>query len=328
MYFFMYLFFIIFTKKGILENHLNIRVLTYDRYDSFARLLTNLNNCNFENDEVNLEIFIDAINENLSHTEKMKNLANNFAWLHGNKTIYSNTVNQGLKAQWFHKFNWKVPLVILEDDIILSNEFYSLSKSSIQFIKKNNLTNILGITFQQMEVILKNTNCDFFSPKSCVYNNVPENTNFFLPQFGTWGSLVFKDKWDELIDYYENERKNSFNNIYCIPGSIVNKWYNTSETYMQYFMFIKGYFMMYFNTKTKIAHNFKEKGVHFSGKKIDMNYILYDKKVTKISLSYNYFFDQGFDRIEKYILPDSKILNMKKSEKCYISPRSNPKFIK
>lgn len=276
----------------------NIRILTMNRSKSLERLLDSFKYFDDTDVKIDLEIFIDALPITNNIDFQTLNIVQNINWSYGKKEIVINPKNYGLKKQWLRPYFKNEPLLIIEDDIVLCKSFFKIAEKSLNFLKTKNNTNVFGVSFQKLRLILKKNNCNHFEPEKCLKNKVKENNIFYLQQMATWAPLVFRDKWNELIEFYESSKYVKPPLNHSIPGSIANLWYNTSGTFIQYFFFKKKYFLLYFNTKNHIALNFLEKGVHFKKKKTEQMGICADSNETdKIDFSSEQYFDQGFTEI-------------------------------
>lgn len=298
------------------NNFLNIRVLTMNRPKSLVRLLNSINKNLYQNDSVNLEIFIDTEPFSNKIDEKTLTIAKTFSWRFGKKIVVSNKVNLGLRKQWFRKISNSIPVLILEDDLIVADKFYEIIKKSLKFLKKKNYENIMGIALQTIEIIIKKNNCPYYEPSPCIEKHVPNNSNFFLSQFSSWGPVVFSEKWNELIDMFTFSQKKKL--FHCIPGAISNKWYNMASSFAQFFMYTKGYFMMYFYTQDKLIHNFKEKGLHFTGRKSNETYTLFNESICSLKMSTEYFFDNELNLLNQKLLLPINIQNFNSKKNCFV----------
>lgn len=304
------------------ENIFNLRILTMNRPKSFERLLNSLIAADYENKTVNLEVFIDFDNDCNCHNVKTLELAKTLKWNMGFKTICLSPKNMGLKRQWLQPYNYSVPFIILEDDLIMSRNYVQAAILSLKYIDDEKLENLFGVSFQKLRLILKNDNCPFFGVKQYLSKNIKKNSVFFIPQMSTWAPLIQSKKWNELINFYQMSLKNE-SLIHCIPGAISNMWYNTSGTLMQYFFFLKGYFMMYFNIEEHIVYNFLEPGLHFKKGKNKREPFNPYKIQTKLLFNKNYVFDQGFNKVTNFtlVIPSKSTQNMKREEKCKFKNR-------
>jgi hypothetical protein len=311
----------IYFQISFAEHLANIRILSMNRPNSLSRLLASLSNAYYEKDKINLEIYIDASADTNKPCNDTISIANNYKWNIGEKFVMVNTKNLGHIKQWFQRPRSAKPFFIIEDDIILSPFFYIIVKDSLSKIKSMKYKNLIGISLQKLSYVIINDNCKHFRPEKCIEKGkIPINHAYFLNQFAPWAPFVFSDKWNELVDFYEKNEKKKPKEVHCIPKAISNRWYNASDTFIQYFMYKKGYFLMFFNTKTEIAHNFLEKGLHFNGENIANQYDLFKTPIDELKFSEKFFFDLGFNALNdtKITLPSTSVLALTKLQKCKI----------
>ena len=313
------LIFYLFYHCVLSSNLLNIRILTMNRPKSLKKLLNSIESIDFQNYQINLEFFVDVDSKFNRVDNETLELIKSFSWDYGNKTFVVNKKSIGLKGQWFRPYYYDAPFVILEDDIELCNNFFEIAKKSLVHIKSIGRNDIFGISFQKLRLILKDDNCPNFKPNLFLSNNVEKNSTFFLSQMSTWAPIVFGDKWNELLKFYEYSKKSKFN--HCIPGSIANLWYETSGTFMQFFLYAKNYFLMYFYLDEPIIVNNFEKGLHFKKK---TNFEKCWSSTSELSIMFNskIFFDQGFNifNFSKITNINSILRNMDNKTQCNYKP--------
>ena len=286
-----------------------------------------LSKLKIQKNKINVEFFVDAMPLTNKINSETLEIIKNFNWSCGEKEIFCNSKNMGLKNQWLRPYYRKQPFLILEDDLVLCENFMSIAEKSINFLESNTKKNIFGISFQKLRLILIADKCNNFEIGKCLQKSVKKNQSFFLQQMATWAPLIYSEKWNELIEFYENSKKNPKNEIHCVPGSIANLWYNTSGTYMQYFFHIKKYYMMYFNTEDHFAINFLERGIHFKKKNSRNNCKCVNSSVIELlGFDKDAFFDNGFNRIDEKMKNTTKSgirKRMSKYDKCKINHFKN-----
>lgn len=292
-----------------------------NRSHSLMRLLNSLQNGKYEQDIVNMEIFVDAMPNTNTSDGLTKTLLQNFEWSFGSLFIEYNKYNFGLKRQWLRKYKYSAPLLILEDDLELSFDFYRIAKQSIRYVNSLNNSKILGISLHQAFFALQRKNCPYFLPQKCL-KKFPElkNSSFFAPIMSTWAPIVFSGAWNQLVDY-SNYFFNLKNNLPCIPGAITNLWLDTSGTFMQYYLYIKSMFLLYLHIDYDLVFHHREMGLHFKGtepKKIPKFY-----KFNQLKIFYNtmYVFDHAYNQLNNGL---SSYFNQSmqsitnKQNKCYV----------
>ena len=87
---------------------LTIKVLTLNRNSSLLRLLTSLRSANYDNDSVDLDIFVDYRTGGAFELSTME-VASTFSWPHGKKHVHRRVQNAGLVAQWLESW-WPTSL--------------------------------------------------------------------------------------------------------------------------------------------------------------------------------------------------------------------------
>lgn len=267
-----------------------------NRPESLKRLCNSLKNTNFLNDTVNIDVYVDAIPKTNLSDVATKVFLDNFEWRHGKLNVFYESTNIGLRNQWMRKITHSSASMIIEDDLIVSPDFYKIAKELLLFVKQQNNNNIFSIAINRLKIILQNDNCPYFNISKCLINFVKHNSSFFIPLMSTWGPIVFRDSWNALVDFYNDFYKISYN-LPCIPGAITNKWLDTSGTFMQYYVYKKSLFVMYLNIDSDIVYNTKAKGLHYTGKDFNVNPYFFNYARNNISLNLDYVFDQGFNAL-------------------------------
>eukprot|EP01035_Chromulina_nebulosa_P018545 gene18545-24266_t len=86
---------------------------------------------------MSLEIIVDGMRDlnDEVNVYKCRQIANDFYWLHGNKTVTIRSTNYGLKRQWFHAWKPNSPnevAFIFEDDIEVSPYYFKWTYHAIK----------------------------------------------------------------------------------------------------------------------------------------------------------------------------------------------------
>ena len=105
-------------------------MLTYNRPRSLHRLLTSLEKSHYNFTENNpnwnivLEIRVDGGGGEEGNW--VKNVARNFKFSHGTKTLVVSDSNQGIMNAWKHAWSWRDRelFIIIEDDVEMSAWWY------------------------------------------------------------------------------------------------------------------------------------------------------------------------------------------------------------
>jgi hypothetical protein len=164
--------------------------IAYNREKSLARLLNSISKAYVE-DETTLIISIDKSNNPL-----VKTVADEFQWSHGEKRIIAHPDNLGLRkhilgcGQLLDEFD---AIIMLEDDLVVSPNFYSYSKSAVS--KYCSDDRIAGISLYSFHVN-QLTTTPFFP-------EVTEKTNYFMTYGPSWGQVWMKKQWKVFYDWYK-----------------------------------------------------------------------------------------------------------------------------
>ena len=151
----------------------------YNRPDSMKRLLDNLLAADYDGDFVDILISID---KGVRQSEVI-DIAEQYEWPYGDKRIRAFSKRQGLRQhiiQCGDMTKEYTAVIILEDDIVVSECFYLYAKQSVQFYGSDR--RIAGISLYKHE-----TNVgvyQFFEPE---YNGY----DCYLMQFAqSWGGML------------------------------------------------------------------------------------------------------------------------------------------
>ena len=167
-----------------------IVAVAYNRVKSLSRLLSSLGKADYENDRVTLIISVDK-----SNTNTVEQFADEFQWKHGEKIVDKHDENLGLRqhmmslGKWFE---WFDAIVVLEDDIVVSPNFYSYTCQAVN--KYCTCTDIAGISLYSYSVNYQNSTP--FQP----YKD--EHDAYFMNCAMSWGEVWMRDSWRCFYDWY------------------------------------------------------------------------------------------------------------------------------
>ena len=158
-------------------------VLTKNRPVDLLRLLKSIENTNFNGDKINLVIKVDKSIDN----HRVIDVANNFSFTHGTKTVHISPFKKGLKNAWLNAWIPETKherAIILEDDIELSPAWYTWLKDA--WAKYKDHDSVMGISLCRETRIMK------VPPGANYKREIVNNNNPYLYKFvGTWGySLI------------------------------------------------------------------------------------------------------------------------------------------
>lgn len=168
-----------------------IVAVAYNRVDSLSRLLGSLEHA-YYNEEVTLIISVDK-----SKTDIVERYAEEYQWSYGEKIVDKHEKNLGLRphmmslGKWFDRYE---ALVVLEDDIIVSPNFYNYSSQAVEKYRDN--PDIAGVSLYGMYINYL-TSYPFTPLKD-------ETDAFFMNSAISWGEVWMKNQWEEFFNWYQN----------------------------------------------------------------------------------------------------------------------------
>jgi hypothetical protein len=226
-----------------------IVIVAYNRASSLDRLLKSLKKAKYPKDGADLFISIDQGNTNLDVLEK----ARDFAWPYGKKTVDYQESNLGLRKhilKCMTHVQGYCGLIMLEDDLFVSPEFYLFTKDALKFIGKDE--NIAGVSLYKHEYNVHKTQN---------FLNVNDGfDNWFFQFASSWGQAWTKEQIDAFLAWYKTNT--SITSLEEIP-KYVREWSDKSwlKYFIAYTVLHKKYFLY---PSVSLTTNFGEQGSHMS----------------------------------------------------------------
>lgn len=230
---------------------MNIAIIAvaYNRVDSLSRLLSSLDKANYEDNNVTLIISVDK-----SKTDVVERFADDYQWTHGEKIVDKHTENLGLRphmmslGKWFDHFD---ALVVLEDDIIVSKNFYIYTKQVVNtyhFCSEIAGISLYGIAVNYQTGLL-------FQPLK------DEHDVYFMNCAISWGEIWMRNSWLKFYDWYLQHQE--FPIIPELPHGIC-AWNNKSwlKYHTRYCIEENKYFV---HPYVSLTTNFSDAGEHSNG---------------------------------------------------------------
>ena len=169
-----------------------IVIVGFNRLQSISRLLDSVSNAYYDSFNIPLVISIDK-----SDTDIIEQYADKFIWNYGEKTVIKHRERMGLRAhilslgQLFDKYD---ALIILEDDLTVSPNFYTYAQQTVN--KYFNDNNIAGISLFNFGVNYQ-TGGVFVPIKD-------ENDVYFMNCAQSWGEIWMKNQWLQFWEWYND----------------------------------------------------------------------------------------------------------------------------
>jgi hypothetical protein len=235
---------------------LRIIVIVYNRNLSLMRLLDSLNEADYENDAVKLEVWIDRSKTGIISNDTFQ-AARGFLFKFGDYMVIARDKHAGICGQW--STSWKPHLnsseiaVILEDDLTVSPYFYKYLKMVHK--KYDRLRDVNGYALQGSSIKLS------LNPSRGLLEGPKDALVYLYPVVGSWGFSPNTRNWIRFINWFNFSCENSPIDP-MIPNSISYKWYkgfkksgktDTMWTiWHAYFAYINHEYTLYSNFKGKI----------------------------------------------------------------------------
>ena len=227
-----------------------ICVVTYNRLNSLKRLLKDLENSYYHRN-VTLIISVDK-----SSSDEIEKFVKSYNWPFGEKRCAFHETNLGLRkhiieiGSYLDEFD---AIVVLEDDISVSSNFYNYALSCVDKYFEND--DIAGISLYRFPLNYHNT-----LPFIPLYSN---SDVFLMQNAMSWGEIWMKRQWKEFMEWYELN-KSDFTYEPHLPKSICSWGHNSWLKYHTKYCIEKNkYFVYPYNS---LSSNNSEKGEHSTTK--------------------------------------------------------------
>ena len=223
-----------------------IIAVAYNRVKSLQRLLDSLKNAYYENDSPTLIISIDK-----SEINEVEQFADAFNWINKNKIVDKHSVNLGLRPhmmslrKWFDSFD---ALVVLEDDIVVSKNFYYYVRQCVDKYYEDK--NVAGISLYNFEFNYQ-TEKPFHPFKD-------ENDAYFMQCAMSWGEVWMKSSWQLFFDWYKQNE--AFPPTKELPKRILGWGKNSWLKYHTRYCVERNLYFVY--PYISLSTNFGDAGVH------------------------------------------------------------------
>ncbi len=270
-----------------------IIVVAYNRPRSLSRLLFSLDNAQYSSIEIPLIISIDK-----SQNNEVERVADNFKWKNGTKKIIKHENNLGLRKHILACGNLTSEyesVIILEDDMYVSQYFYSYAQQALNFYDKEE--RVCGISLYAYNFnFIANLN---FYPLNDSYST------YFVQHASSLGQIWSKKHWEGFYRWYVNNDKKLDQNL-PIPDSVL-RWPESSwKKYFIAYMVIHDLYFVF--PKVSLTTNFSlDIGTHISGDNNNVQVpILFNETsycfapYNTESLKYDVYFELDSSIIKKY----------------------------
>lgn len=224
-----------------------IVVVAYNRAKSLYRLLTSLNAAEYLVDDIPLIISIDRG----EHNQDVLEVANEFVWKHGEKTVVYQKENLKLRKHILKCGDYALEygnVIILEDDLFVSKYFYQYAESALAFSDLHD--RIGGVSLYNHRF-----NVEASEPFEAIDDGYD---NWYFQFASSWGEAWTEKQWRCFKEWYVQTP--NVDNRNDVP-EYVRGWPKSS--WLKYFIAYlveKDKYFIY--PKKSLTTNFGEAGTH------------------------------------------------------------------
>lgn len=220
----------------------------YNRPDALERLLDSVNRAVYDDDDVTLIISLDKA----SNESEVVAAAEKIEWMHGKKIIRTFPQRQGLRKHIISCGDLTEEygaVIILEDDLLVSPNFYRYTVQALEFYKDN--PKIAGVSLYTHE-------WNGYARKN--FTPIADEYDGFLGQIGvSWGQCWTASSWKEFKNWYTEHEDKLIEN-FDIPY-IINNWSN--QSWGKYFTtYIVEKDLYYVFARNALTTNYSDAGQH------------------------------------------------------------------
>lgn len=228
------------------KNKIALVAVGYNRLSSMKRLLDSLQRAYYENNDIPLVISIDA-----SGDTDLYDFVRGFEWQHGEKYVNIQVSRLGLKnhiIQCGDLTRFFRAVVILEDDVFVSEYFYNYIEKAVDFYEKDD--RVGGISLYQNELIQNKP----------IYFQKDGSDTYLKQTPASWGECWTSKQWCLFKDWYNSFSDDRFERI-DMPDYIKSWTRAWSKYFMAYLIETNRYFVFPYDTHTAC---FGDAGEHSS----------------------------------------------------------------
>ena len=231
-------------------NRIAIVVIAYNRGAALLRLLDSLNNAYYpEGFNVPLIISVDK-----SDSSDVANIANEYVWIHGDKSVRLQEKNLGLREHVLKCGDIALEydgIIVLEDDLYVSPSFYMFTLAALNYSRNDK--RICGVSLYNHRL-----NVHAREPFEAIDDGYD---NYYMQLASSWGQAFLSDMWRGFREWYEENKDNDIGAV-NVPVNI-SSWSDKSwlKYFIKYLIDKDGYFLY---PRVSYTTNFGDEGTHAS----------------------------------------------------------------
>ncbi|KXH86863.1 glycosyltransferase [Sporosarcina sp. HYO08] len=226
-----------------------IVVVAFDRHNSLNRLLNNLSQAHYDNNNVDLIISIDKSDNN-----EVYRIAEKFKWNHGEKKVICHPENLGLRKHVLKCGDIALDydaVIILEDDLYVSRSFYRYAQQAVSFY--NYEENIAGISLYNYRV----TEFAELRPFIPIHD---ESDTYFAQVPSSWGQIWTRNQWKNFKLWYEEKEFINIDFKGIVPDVVLNWKESSWKKYFHMYLALNNKFFVY--PRVALSTNMGNVGTH------------------------------------------------------------------
>ncbi len=233
-----------------MQADISIVVAAYNRPQSMERLLLSLQKANYLSYQ-NISLIISIDYSGSDHCQK---IARAFEWKFGSKEVVAHTQKMGLKnhilscGDMSKRFD---AVIVLEDDLMVSPEFYQYAQQAYNFYKQDN--DVAGIALY---------NPVFNETAICPFEPVDDGfDNYFMQVPCSWGQMWTKEQWLKFRTYVHEDAAGMQQQYLPLT---VQQWPDASSWKKLFYSYLIAHKLYFVYPRIGLSTNFGDSGQHLT----------------------------------------------------------------
>ncbi len=229
-------------------NRIAIVVIAYNRGTALLRLLDSLASAYYPK-ELNVPLIISV---DKSDSSDVANIAEEYVWIHGDKSVRLQEKNLGLREHVLKcgdiVFEYD-GIIMLEDDLYVSPSFYMFTLAALNHSRNDK--RICGVSLYDHRL-----NVHAREPFEAIDDGYD---NYYMQLASSWGQAFLTDMWAGFREWYEGHKDEEIG-ADNVPVN-VSSWSDKSwlKYYIKYLIDNDGYFLY---PRISYTTNFGDEGTH------------------------------------------------------------------
>lgn len=211
----------------------HIVVISYNRTDALKRLLRSLNEAQYDH-PVKLYISVDG-----GGAPSTLSTSQAFEWSHGEKEVIAHKENLGLKAHVLTCGDLTErghPIIMLEDDLVVSHNFYATSLAMVSAIAKDDIA----------QISLYSPTLNEFAKNDQFLTLDDPHPAYLMKTASSWGQIWTPQMWTNFKKWLNDATEDQLKLSHADLPDAVNKWPKSSwKKEFNAFLVAKNNFVLY-----------------------------------------------------------------------------------